>query len=211
MPVEVSGSRREIGKAQRRRRIVEAAAALVREHGSGEVSMVMVAERAGVSPGTLYNLFQTKAAIFQEVFDLDLDEFAARLQREPGDPLDKLFVAVRMAADLYRREPRFYKAMALMGRRDGEGSASAIAGPRVDFWRQLVQDLADQGLLVAGTNASLLGASVARSMRGIFLEWAGGSISAERLAREADFALASLCHAHATGPARRRLASRLRT
>ncbi|MFT3801128.1 MAG: TetR/AcrR family transcriptional regulator [Burkholderiaceae bacterium] len=209
MQVEENVSRREIGKAQRRRRIVEAAAALVREQGSDEVSMVLVAERAGVSPGTLYNLFQTKAAIFQEVFDLDLDQFVAR--RASGDPLDKIFVAVRMAADLYRREPRFYKAMAFMGRREGEGSASAIAGPRVDFWRQLVQDLADQGLLVAGTDASLLGASAARLMRGIFLEWASGLISAERLEREAGFALASLCHAHATSQAKRRLADRLRT
>ena len=50
-------SRREAGKADRRRRIVEAAAALVREAGLEGVSMVQIAEAAGVVPATLYNLF----------------------------------------------------------------------------------------------------------------------------------------------------------
>ena len=65
-------SRREIGKAERRRRIIAAAGALLRESGLDAVSMAQIAERAEVSPATLYNLFQTKGAIFRQVFDVDL-------------------------------------------------------------------------------------------------------------------------------------------
>ena len=68
-------TRREQGKAERRARIIEAATALLRESGFDAVSMLQIAERADVSPATVYNLFQTKAAILQQVFDQDLRDY----------------------------------------------------------------------------------------------------------------------------------------
>lgn len=54
---------RERQKQARRQAILDAAEALIRETGATDFTMLAVAERAMVSPTTLYNLFGTKAAM----------------------------------------------------------------------------------------------------------------------------------------------------
>ena len=56
-------SRREAGKAERRRLIISAARDLIRETGNAGLSMRGLAARAGVSLATPYNLFGSKRAI----------------------------------------------------------------------------------------------------------------------------------------------------
>ncbi len=106
-------TRRELSKAERRSRIVEAAASLLRESGFDSVSMLQIAERADVSPATVYNLFLSKAAVFQHVFDRDLSEYERLVEAAPArDALDRIFKAIDVAATLYRQDPGFYRAMA---------------------------------------------------------------------------------------------------
>jgi len=205
-------SRREAAKAERRARIVEAAASLVREQGFDGVSMVQIAERAAVSPGTLYNLFQTKGAIFRQVFDLDLQEYERLLSLEPArDPLDRMFVAIKLAASLYRGDPDFYRAMARADGEGPEGLGSAIAEPRTAFWQARVADAILAGALRPDTDANILGVALTQLMRGIFLEWAGGVISADRLAQESAFGFAMALLAYAADDEAPSLRQRLRS
>lgn len=206
-------SRRELGKAERRRRIAEAAAELVREAGFDAVSMVQIAERAGLSPATLYNLFQTKGAIFREVFDQDLRDFERQLARAPAtDAVDRIFVAIDLAATQYRRDPKFYRAMARVSGRGAQGLATAISEPRTTFWQSLLAEAATRGLLRADTDIPLLGVTLSRFMRGIFLEWAAGSISADRMAGDSTYGFALMLLGHSTsesaGSLKNRLAAR---
>ena len=62
---EIAGSisRRERGKDARRTRIVDAACALTREVAMADISVKMIADRADVSPATVYNLFGAKGAV----------------------------------------------------------------------------------------------------------------------------------------------------
>ena len=204
-------SRREGAKAERRRRIVEAAATLVREQGFSGVSMVQIAERAAVSPGTLYNLFQTKSAIFRQVFDLDLQEYERLLSQAPArDSLDRMFVAIELAASLYRANPEFYRAMARVGDDDAEGLGAAIAEPRTGFWQAQVTGAVREGRLRADTDPDILGVALTQLMRGVFLEWAGGVISAYRLAKEASFGFAMALLAYAMEDEATLLRQRLR-
>jgi AcrR family transcriptional regulator len=53
--------------AERRREILDAAALVFGERGFESATLADVAERAGVSPGTVQHYFGTKAALFQEV------------------------------------------------------------------------------------------------------------------------------------------------
>ena len=55
----ISPERREA----RRRNLALAAQALIRERGDAGFSMAQLAERAGVSPATPYNLVGSKAAL----------------------------------------------------------------------------------------------------------------------------------------------------
>ena len=212
MVAAAPAARREAAKAERRGRIVEAAARLVREQGFDGVSMVQIAERAAVSPGTLYNLFQTKGAIFRQVFDLDLQEYERLLAQAPAqDPLDRMFVAIELAASLYRGDPDFYRAMAYVGEDDADDLCSAIAEPRTAFWQARVADAVLAGSLQPDTDANILGVALTQLMRGIFLEWAGRVISADRLAKEAAFGFAMALLAYAADDEAPSLRQRLRS
>ena len=202
-------TRRELSKAERRSRIVEAAASLLRESGIDSVSMLQIAERAGVSPATVYNLFQTKAAVFQQVFDRDLSEYERLVEAAPaGDALDRIFKAIDIAATLYRRDRGFLP-------RHGAGSSrlGAVSGHRRAPDRILARMVAAaraKGRLGPEADAHILGVTLTQILRGAFSEWAGGVISAERLAAEASYGFALALRAYAAGDVAADLTKRLR-
>lgn len=189
-------SRREAGKARRRASIVAAAAALVREAGFEDVSMLDIAARAEVSPATLYNLFATKGAIFREVFDQDLTRFTARVSEAPAEGgVDKIFVALEIAAGLYRRNPKFYRAMMHLG--DVEPLNASISEPRRRFWEDCVAAAVSAGELRAGVDARVVGGLLNQIVRGHLLDWAAGTISVDRLAKESAYGFAVVLSAFA--------------
>jgi len=58
----------EPAAAPTRQRLLDAARAVVEQHGYGGASVAAIAERAGVAAGTLYRHFPSKAELFVEVF-----------------------------------------------------------------------------------------------------------------------------------------------
>jgi AcrR family transcriptional regulator len=202
-------TRREQGKAERRARIIEAATALLREAGFDAVSMLQIAERADVSPATVYNLFQTKAAILQQVFDQDLTHYERLVAAAPAaDALERIFAAVDIAAELYEADPGFYRAMA-QGGRGAETLRVAISEPRIGFWRRMVAEARRNRRLRSEVDERLLGVALSQAMRGVFQEWAAGAICARRLADETSYAFALMLLAYATPDAGRRLGERI--
>ena len=107
-------SRREQAKGGRRARIVEATYTLLRDVGVADLSVKMIADQAGVSPATIYNLFGTKAAVLEKVYERDKLEFETRVAATPSsDSLDKIFNCLVISASLYRADPRFYRSVVL--------------------------------------------------------------------------------------------------
>jgi len=201
---------REAGKAERRQRIVAAAADLVRENGLEDVLVTEIAERAGVSPGTVYNSFGTKAGVYRHVFDADLEAFRVMVERVAAkDALDRMFAAVEIAASLYRRDPRFYRAMARVSGSEADGLGARISDAREAFWLDRTAALQAEGVLCADADARLVGTAVARLVRGGFMAWAGNRISTERLAGETAFGMAAIFSAFAAPASLPRLRARL--
>ena len=66
-PTEAVFPRWQRRPAERRREILDAAALVFGERGYESATLANVAERAGVSPGTVQHYFGTKAALFNEV------------------------------------------------------------------------------------------------------------------------------------------------
>ena len=65
----------------------------------------MIADRADVSPATVYNLFRNKAAVLFRVYQrrvVILDERVAKTKS--ADALERIFDAAAHVADLYRKE-----------------------------------------------------------------------------------------------------------
>jgi AcrR family transcriptional regulator len=81
------------GRKSSREKILDAAAELVSEIGSGRLTLDAVAERAGLSKGGLLYNFPTKEALLQGMIQRLIDEVTAekealRPQAEPGPNLE---------------------------------------------------------------------------------------------------------------------------
>jgi AcrR family transcriptional regulator len=81
------------GRKSSREKILEAAAELVSEIGSGRLTLEAVAERAGLSKGGLLYNFPTKDALLQAMIQRMIDEVfaekeALRGQAQPGPNLE---------------------------------------------------------------------------------------------------------------------------
>lgn len=85
---------RERQKADRTRRILEAASTLFRERGYGAIRTDDIAHAAEVSVGTLYNYFATKGDLLLAIVSMEVEEVLesgkALVAAPPPDPAEAL-------------------------------------------------------------------------------------------------------------------------
>ncbi|MEV4221296.1 TetR family transcriptional regulator [Nonomuraea sp. NPDC049725] len=101
-PAPGGNSARSRSQHQRRKRIVQAAAALASRGGVEAMQMRTVAERAGVALGTLYRYFPSKMDLVVAVVGEEIDLLESSIQRRPpssptpsGRAVDVLMRATR--------------------------------------------------------------------------------------------------------------------
>jgi AcrR family transcriptional regulator len=203
-------SRREAGKNERRRRIIRAARQLIRETGNAGLSMRALAVRAGVSLATPYNLFGSKRAIVLAVLD-DVREFQQRFSSfRSVDPLERIFMAIDIAMDFYLADPAFYKTLWAAVFDTGDEVRTQILDAKRDaFWRGLVKNAADAGVLTSEINQSLLARHLDAHFRAVMLEWVVGDLPPAALAATARMGYALIlkgaCAADWRGPLQTRI------
>jgi TetR/AcrR family transcriptional regulator, cholesterol catabolism regulator len=99
---------------QRRKRILQAAAALASRGGVEAMQMRTVAERAGVALGTLYRYFPSKMDLVVAVVNEEMDTLEASLERRPptsGTPAGRAVEALMRATRGLMREPELADAL----------------------------------------------------------------------------------------------------
>lgn len=182
---------REEAKAQRRDDIVNAARSLIRETGQAGFSMRSLAEAAGVSIATPYNLFGSKQAIVFAVLDADMNAYQYQLSRLKADELDAFFSAVTVATDLYAREPGFYKAVLFAVYADGGREFRSMFGPpRHAFWKRMVADAVQAGYLNRSLDADAFAVNLGHIFFAGILEWVAGELSLEELEARSQYGFA---------------------
>ncbi|MET0151459.1 MAG: TetR/AcrR family transcriptional regulator [Candidatus Binatia bacterium] len=140
---------RERQAAERRGRILDAAARLVRQHRGTDFPMVALAAAAEVSPATPYNLFGSKAGVLYALLNRSLDELTSEvLTFSTEDPIDRVLEAAAVAADLFARDPGFFRPLFqfLLGVRD------VVDRPRfmersLEYWKHALGAADERGLL----------------------------------------------------------------
>ncbi|MBK6706913.1 MAG: TetR/AcrR family transcriptional regulator [Sphingomonadales bacterium] len=178
-------------RAARCRNLVDAAHALIRETGGTGFSMVQLAEKAGVSPATPYNLLGSKGEVLRRVIRDEFESFGKRLAAEPERaPLDHLLHAVDLVAIHYGAEPDFYRGLfnAVLGAQ-ATPSRAMMQEEGVLLWGHLVREA-----LASGELESLLAEDV---LTGLVLRTIGSTVEAwlvedwphERFARELSMAV----------------------
>jgi len=183
------GSRPSDSKASRRRRaaIIDATIDLLRIQESSEVSIADIAERAGVSVATVYNLVGPREQLLAAVLDAYVGRVSETLQADPGTPTgsDPAAVAVAVVTNtvlVVLADPiplrTVLRELGPLHLADTKGASTG--------------DLLEPALFTAGLDADAA-AEAARlvnyAFRGALLTWAHGLISDHRFAD--DLALAT--------------------
>jgi AcrR family transcriptional regulator len=203
-------SRRERHKDRRRTQIVDSAYDLLREVGADELSVKMIAERADVSAATIYNLFGAKGAVLEKVYARDFETFVDKVAALGATPaLDVMFEAVRIAADLYRSDPAFYRGMSIGNPRAERDLVISVKAPRVAFWQALLARAVKERDLAADTRIDLVGTAMVQLYGGAFGAWVADLISVDEMEQQACYGMARLLLGVARPAGRTRLAARI--
>jgi AcrR family transcriptional regulator len=202
--------RREDAKAERRDRIVVAARELIRETGDAGLSMRALARRAGVSLTTPYNLFGSKRAIVLGAIG-DSKAFVEGLERFSNDGvLEKIFGALTVSSRIYAADQRFYMAL-FQTLFDISGGAEYrhFFGPgRHAFWRALISQAVDEGLIDPDIDLDLFTQALEQSILSTLLQWVLGDISAEHMEPAMAYGFALVLGGAATDKARANIVAR---
>lgn len=177
-------SARERKKADRRRAILTAALALIEERGLKGATFELIAARAGVARGTVFNYFPSKEAILVAYFATQLDELARRvaLQRErhtrPGEPpFDALAEIDYLFAELARfveghRELILPISFELLDPNAERSRAAYLAIPLVELLRSALKRAQAAGSVRADYSAERLARTLANVYFITALQWA---------------------------------------
>ncbi|MFG2988370.1 TetR/AcrR family transcriptional regulator [Streptomyces sp. NPDC048257] len=198
------GGLRERHKARRRVRILDATRELLRESPESVVTTERIAERAEVSPATVYNLIGPREKIWEALADGFTDELEDRLAAlEAGDPRE----VVRSTVQLFVGDPVVSRRMV----RSWEESGLVLDRSPLVQLRRAMADARTQGLLHADVDTDALAAVVSASCVGALHQWVAALIDDDRFLARALFALDVALAAAAADPYRDQLLAPLRT
>lgn len=198
----MSSSKREEGKEARRRRIVEAARALIRETGDTGLSMRAIAARAKVSLATPYNLFGSKRGVVMAVLE-DAREFQEKFSTlKDLSAVDRIFRALSFTLAYHVQDPGFYHTLwaSLLDPRGGDAElrAELITPQNTLFWRGLLDEARREGAIAEDIDMDLLQEALSGRFAAVMLKWVMGGGSVRELEPAACFGYASTLCACAT-------------
>lgn len=166
--------------------------------------MKQVAVEAGVSLSTVYNLFESKEDVLSRVFNEAFDGYRAAVAGHASkDPLQRFFDAVDIAADFYSADAPFYRSSLWLVDADSSYKLS-LQKPRFGFFRELVSQAIEAGLLRAETDAYVLGLMVVPMFSAPYQAWAGGWVSIDEFRARAKLGICIVLEGYAAAPHRGR-------
>lgn len=155
-----------------RDRVIFAARAMMQDE-SAKFSMRELAERAGVSLATPYNLFGSKQGIIGAVLDNDLQVLGRSLAQMDAAPLDAFFGMADVVADMLGAAPQYYRAGAQAFEGDvGSEMQFLMRAPRHQFIRNLVEQAVQAGCLDHRVHLDSLALALGQQFYGWIQSWA---------------------------------------
>lgn len=162
---------------KRRRAMLDAARALLE---SEPLSMRRLAEVAGVSPATPYNLFGSKRRILLEIYEELNDDLLDRIRESAAnDALDRMYEAFRIMVQNLVGAPGLYRAL-IAGVYSG-GDELGLGDPAVKLWTELFAGLRDEGFLMADLDQESFLVNFIYTLSGALFAWTEGQIDGEEL------------------------------
>lgn len=172
---------RERQKADRTRRILEAAAGLFREVGYDAARIEDIAERAEVSVGTFYNYYQNKGDILLATVGMEVEEVLAAGESIVLDPPLDVFAALQRLINQYYDHSLVYLSKEMWR----TAMALSIQQPDTPFSKRytaldarlcaqvstLMQRLQLKGVVIAGIDTQAVGSMFFNNLNMMFTEF----------------------------------------
>lgn len=172
--------------AARRRHLLEAAQALIRERGDAGFSMAQLAAHAGVSAATPYNLLGSKSEILRLVVRDDFDRFTGRLKRLRGDsPLARLLGAADLVVTHYEADRTFHRGLYRAAfTADAPKVRDATAREGRALWQGFVEAAVQKGELLDFVQPAPLTGALIRAIGSVAQSWLAERWPRKRFALE---------------------------
>ena len=190
---------REQQKQATRAKVIDAARDLFDSEGYEETTIRAIAEKAGVSVGSVFTTFASKAEILGQIMAERVAALAAELERVVphlrGSVVDRLSALLAIHYDFQMRRPKLflaYIATSFSARHESGftpvGSNPALRAPV----RDILNDAVERGEIVANTDVELAMDTVIALHTFNYLQVAGGATASD-LTQRMDRELKQFC------------------
>jgi AcrR family transcriptional regulator len=201
---------RERNKSQRRVAILDAAKQLMHDSGNTGFSMRSLAEKAGVSLATPYNLFGSKQAVLVALLNADFEKFQESLSQLSAGSIDVMFEAVRLTADNLKHDPNYYRGAMAEVTLDAQPKVrNMILGPPYLLWKRLLREAMNKGSLSLTIDLDPFTITLTQLMFATTREWVQGYVSLPEMEARMRYGLALNLLAIATDISRQTLRDHL--
>ncbi len=164
----------------RRNRLIEAALGMLGSDDYERIQVKDVAEKAGVSLGTLYNYFSSKERLFAEVLVHWADTLPTNIRQRPlqeGRPTQQLQEAVHRALRAFERQPQMARLVHIL-----QMSTDAFAGELLGRMHVSTTDAYMQALAAIDPVTARRALTVVNAVFSVqLLAWSQGRITPREL------------------------------
>lgn len=186
-------TKREQAVSDRRRRIFDAARAIICQGGLESLTTRGLAQAAGVTVPTLYNLVGGKDEILAQMVTRNVEVIWDRLAFDMrATPLDMADAIIDEAYTVVRDEKTFHRAVlplmidlgiVLAANPERDDAGARAANRCVEMAQHACQAAVDQGQLRGTIAPAELGLQMFITYRGPMRDWLEGAITAEEMLR----------------------------
>jgi len=163
---------RERHKQERCDQIVLAAKQLLQDRGVAGFNMRELAETAGLSLATPYNLFGSKADILLALLDQTLDAMQAMIADLPSDdPIDRAYALVDASVAIYTSDPGYYRSVLHTLNTVTQKRSTRFVDRCVELMERAMRGAAERGLFLAHVRPELVARQIFLNYLGCFELW----------------------------------------
>tara|TARA_R110002096_G_scaffold75490_3_gene178367 strand:+ start:824 stop:1567 length:744 start_codon:yes stop_codon:yes gene_type:complete len=175
-----------------RKKILDAAEALIVETGDLSFGMRELAVEAKVSAATPFNHFGSKHGVLNGIIERSLNHLSPKriVQNPKEEPVAGIFRHCDEVVKYYASKPELYRPVfgeVLCAPTTGVANAIQLAN---SYWKAGLQAALEAGQIKPGRNLDIVASQLEANWLGPLILWVGGSLDGEAWRRQAEYGTA---------------------